>query len=134
MSYNGDINMNYWKFLVQFYSTDTVIFDKYQAGIWPHIDVNHLWFIRSLWQYSLVLLCLLPILNSHWVNRMVTWLFNPHGVFAILLSVLPLFIIQINWDMETVRYPLGFILMVYGYLIGWNTVFWQRISQHINPY
>ena len=133
MSYNGDINMNYWQFLTHFFSSNTTIFDKYQAGIWPHIDVNHLWFIRSLWQYSLILLCLLPILNSKWVNRIVTWLFNRHGVFAILLSVLPLFIIQINWDMETVRYPLGFILMIYGYLIGWNTVFWQRISEHIKP-
>lgn len=133
MSYNGDINMNYWQFLNHFFSSNTTIFDKYQAGIWPHIDVNHLWFIRSLWQYSLVLLCLLPILNSQWINRIVNWLFNRNGVFAILLSVLPLFIIQINWDMETVRYPLGFILMVYGYLIGWNTVFWQRISLHSKP-
>ena len=35
--------------------------------------------------------------------------------------------------MEKVRYPLGFTLMIYGYLIGWNSVFWQRLNQHIKP-
>jgi len=125
--------MGYLEFLSEFFSPNSDTFDKYPSGIWPHIDVNHLWFIRSLWQFSLALLCLIPLLNTQWVNRAVNWLFNRNGVLAILLSVLPLFIIQINWDMEAVRYPLGFILMVYGYLIGWNTLFWQRISQNIKP-
>jgi len=133
MSYNGDLNMNYWQFLSEFFSSNTGVFDKYQAGIWPHIDVNHLWFIRSLWQFSLAILCLIPLLNTQWVNCATQRLFNSHGVLAILLSVFPLFIIQVNWDMETVRYPLGFTLMLYGYLIGWNTLFWQRIGQNIKP-
>jgi hypothetical protein len=133
MTYNGDINMNYWQFMKEFFSSSSVIFDKYQAGIWPHIDVNHLWFIRSLWQFSLLLLCLIPLLNTQWVNRTVNALFNRHGVLVILLAILPLFIIQINWDRETVRYPLGFTFMVYGYLIGWSPLFWQRLSQNIKP-
>ena len=133
MSYKGEINMDYWLFLVEFFSSNSVIFDKYQAGIWPHIDVNHLWFIRALWQYSLILLCLIPILNAQWIGRATAWLFERHGVLAILLSTLPLFIIQINWDMETARYPLAFTLMLYGYLIGWNSIFWQRISENIKP-
>jgi hypothetical protein len=127
MSYGGEINMNYWQFLLAFFSSNSDVFLQHQSGIWPHIDVNHLWFIRSLWQYSLILLCLIPLLNMQWVNRATTWLVNRHGVLAIVLSTVPLFIIQMNWDMETVRYPLGFTLMVYGYLIGWNSVFWRRI-------
>jgi len=133
MSYNGDLNMNYWQFLSEFFSSDSEVFDNHQSGIWPHIDVNHLWFIRSLWQYSLVLLCLIPLLNSQWVIRATTWLFNRHGVLAVSLATLPLFIIQINWDMDSARYPLGFTLMLYGYLIGWNNLFWQRISLNIKP-
>ena len=133
MSYNGEINMNYWQFINEFFSSSSNIYDKHQSGIWPHIDVNHLWFIRSLWQFSLVLLCLIPLLNSRWIVHAVNELFNRNGFFAILVAVLPLFIIQINWDIETVRYPLGFTLMVYGYLIGWNTIFWQRVSQNIKP-
>jgi hypothetical protein len=133
MSYNGDLNMNYWQFLSEFFSFNSEIFDNHQAGIWPHIDVNHLWFIRSLWQYSLVLLCLMPLLNTQWVSRATTWIFNRHGVFSVFLATLPLFLIQINWSMESARYPLGFTLMLYGYLIGWNTLFWQKISLNTKP-
>ncbi|WP_158638066.1 acyltransferase family protein [Shewanella donghaensis] len=133
MSYNGDLNLSYWQFLSEFYSPNSAVFEQYQSGIWPHIDVNHLWFIRSLWQFSLILLCLLPLLNSQWVSLATTWLFTRHGVLAVILAVLPLFIIQINWDMDTVRYPLGFTFMVYGYLIGWNSIFWQRVSELIQP-
>ncbi len=133
MSYNGDLNLSFWQFLNEFFSNNSNVFDKYQSGIWPHIDVNHLWFIRALWQYSLVMLCLIPFLNTKWVTHCIDWMFHRHGVLAILLATLPLFFIQINWEMEDVRYPLGFSLMVYGYLIGWNPLFWQRVSQNIKP-
>jgi acyltransferase-like protein len=131
MTYNGDLNMSYWQFLNEFFSTNTTTFDKYSSGIWPHIDVNHLWFIRSLWQYSLAILCMLPLLNMQWVNRAVNSLFRLPGLAAIVLVTLPLFIIQIGWEMSDVRYPLGFTLMVYGYLIGWNPLFWQRVTKNI---
>jgi len=133
MSAKGDINMSYWQFISEFFSSSSDIFENHQAGIWPHIDVNHLWFVRSLWQYSLILLCLMPLLNTQWLSRATTWLVNQHGALAILLSTLPLFLIQINWSMESARYPLGFTLMLYGYLIGWNTLFWQKISLNIKP-
>lgn len=132
MTNNGDLNMNYWQFLKVFFSDGNGVFDKYQSGIWPHIDVNHLWFLRSLWQYSLVILCLLPLLNSTKIENGINWLFKQYGIIAILLATLPIFIIQINWSMEQVRYPLGFTFMVYGYLIGWQTNFWQRISNNIS--
>jgi hypothetical protein len=72
-------------------------------------------------------------LNTQWVSNVTSWLFNRHGVIAILFSALPLFMIQMIWDMESARYPLGFTLMLYGYIIGWNSIFWQRISQNIKP-
>ncbi|MBU2972551.1 hypothetical protein KO527_24765 [Pseudoalteromonas sp. C2R02] len=118
MTHNGDLNMNYWQFLTEFFSTDTNVFEKYQSGIWPHIDVNHLWFIRALWQYSLIILCLLPLLNSKFVKHGINWLFNQNTAVVIFIATLPLFIIQVNWDLDTVRYPIGFTLMLYGYLIG----------------
>jgi len=133
MTYNGDLNMNYWQFLQAFFSSDSGIFENYQSGIWPHIDVNHLWFIRSLWQYSLVILCLLPILNLKRVDSAINWLFKQHSVVAIVIATLPLFIIQINWHQDSVRYPLGFTLMLYGYLIGWNSLFWNRLKNNLKP-
>ena len=134
MTHNGDLNMNYWQFLTEFFATDSNIFEKYQSGIWPHIDVNHLWFIRSLWQYSLVILCLLPILNCKFVNQAVNWLFSKNLVLITMAFTLPLFIIQVNWDLDTVRYPVGFTLILYGYLIGWHKIFWQKIAQNLKPF
>jgi len=133
MTHNGDLNMSYWQFLAEFFSTNSTVFDNYQSGIWPHIDVNHLWFIRSLWQYSLAILCLLPLLNSKPVSQAINWLFNQRGAIAILIGALPLFIIQISWDLESVRYPLGFTLMLYGYLIGWHKTFWLKVGNNIKP-
>ncbi|WP_448564965.1 acyltransferase family protein [Thalassotalea ganghwensis] len=130
MTYNGDLSMSYWQFLREFFSTDTTVFAKYNYGIWPHIDVNHLWFIRSLWQYSLVILCLLPLLNSRWGTASMQWLFRQPGIIALGLAVTPLFIIQLNWGMDEVRYPVGFTLMIYGYLIGWDPLFWQRVKSN----
>ena len=120
MTQNGDLNMNYWQFLQEFFSTNSEVFAKYQSGIWPHIDVNHLWFIRALWQYSLGLIFFLPLLNSQWFNKATNWLVKQHYLVAITCAVMPIFLIQLSWDQDTVRYPLGFIFIVYGYLIGWN--------------
>ncbi|WP_052380278.1 MULTISPECIES: acyltransferase family protein [unclassified Pseudoalteromonas] len=133
MTHNGDLNMNYWQFLTEFFATNSNVFEKYQSGIWPHIDVNHLWFIRALWQYSLIILCLLPLLNSKFVNHGINWLFNQNTAVVIFIATLPLFIIQVNWDLDTVRYPIGFTLMLYGYLIGWHKVFWLKITNNLKP-
>jgi hypothetical protein len=133
MSHNGDLNMNYWQFLYAFFIESSDVFIKYPAGIWPHIDVNHLWFIRSLWQFSLLLLLFLPILNSALIKQVTYWIFKQHGVIAIVLVTLPIFAIQILWDNETTRYPLGFTFMIYGYLIGWEMNFWQRLEKNLTP-
>jgi len=133
MTVNGDLQMSYWQFLKEFFSNNSNIFTQYQPGIWPHIDVNHLWFLRSLWEYSLVFILLLPILNSPWISKIVQWISNIPSTFAILLVVLPLFILQICWQEGETRYPIGFVFMLYGFLLGWNTVFWQRLKNKTRP-
>lgn len=131
MSYKGTIDMNYWQFLQAFFAQDSTIFTDFEAGIWPHMDVNHLWYIRALWQYSLLLVVLLPLLNSAWVGQIQAWLFHQKGPLAILLALLPLVIIQLLWHQDTVRYPLGFIFLLYGYLIGWDPAFWHKIKPNL---
>jgi hypothetical protein len=133
MTYNGDLNMNFWQFIQAFFSTNSDVFAKYSSGIWPHMDVNHLWFIRALWQYSLGLIFFLPLLNSFWVNKAINGLFKQPCLVAILIATLPIFLITLNWDLDTIRYPLGFTFLIYGYLIGWNLTFWGRLSQAIKP-
>jgi len=133
MTMKGELSMSYWQFLQVFFTYDHPIFANYRWGIWPHIDVNHLWFLRSLWKYSLVILLLAPVLNSKWIENALQWLFRQHNLVAISLAVLPIFLIHINWDIHSARYPLGFTLMLYGYLIGWNPAFWQRLTHQIKP-
>ena len=128
MTQKAGLDMSYWQFMLEFFSADTTLFTDFQAGIWPHIDVNHLWYLRSLWQYSLALVCLLPLLNARWVEQVFHWILRQHSLIAIAVMTLPIFLLQTLWDPDTVRYPLGFTFMLYGYLIGWSPLFWQRIK------
>ena len=128
MTANGDLNMGYWEFTQHFFDFNSPIFEKYQAGIIPHVDVNHLWFLRSLWRYSLGLLLLLPLLNSAWVTRATNWLFSRPGPLALAIAIIPVLVLQLAWDQDSVRYPLGFTFLLYGYLIGWNPIFWNKLA------
>jgi len=130
MTSNGDLNRSYWNFYQAFFSSNTDVFTKYQAGIWPHVDVNHLWYLRSLWQFSLGLLLLLPILNSNLLTKSVNWLLKQRGVLCIFIALIPTFIIQLVTEGDDTRNALGFLFLVYGYLLGWNNSFWQTIAQN----
>jgi hypothetical protein len=131
MSANGALDMSYWQFYLALFNDNSTLFDNNQAGIWPHLDVNHLWYLRSLWQYSLALIVLLPLLNSSYVTTASNWLFKQHISVIVLVLSLPIIFIQLNWPMDTSRYPLGFTFLIYGYLIGWHASFWQQLKVNV---
>ncbi|WP_286235740.1 acyltransferase family protein [Thalassotalea sediminis] len=133
MTANGDISMNYWQFMQAFYNEQSTIFENYQAGIWPHIDVNHLWYLRSLWYYSLYLVILLPLLNSKLLVAIKTWLGNSHGIFTISLLIILVFSIQLIWITGETRYPIGFLFLLLGYLLGWQRTFWRKLHLNLTP-
>ncbi len=128
MTANGALDLSYWQFYLALFNDNTALFENNQAGIWPHLDVNHLWYLRSLWQYSLALIVLLPLLNSSYVAKASDWLFKQHISVIVLVLSLPIIFIQLNWSIETCRYPLGFTFLIYGYLIGWHASFWQQLK------
>ncbi|MFQ3193644.1 MAG: hypothetical protein ACI9N3_000456 [Colwellia sp.] len=133
MTANGALDMSYWQFYLAMFTDNNTLFVNYQSGIWPHWDVNHLWYLRSLWEYSLAIILLLPLLNSSLITNTSNWLFKQHiGVILLILSV-PIFIIQITWEQDTNRYPLGFTFLLYGYLIGWHAHFWQQLTINLKP-
>jgi hypothetical protein len=133
MTANGALDMSYWQFYLAMFTDNNTLFVNYQPGIWPHWDVNHLWYLRSLWEYSLAIILLLPLLNSSYITTSSNWLFKQHlGVMLLILSV-PIFIIQITWEQDTNRYPLGFTFLLYGYLIGWHAHFWQQLTINLKP-
>lgn len=133
MTAKGDIAMDFWQFMQAFYDPQSTLFEHYQAGIWPHIDVNHLWYLRSLWYYSLTLVLLLPVLNSNLVEAVKSWLSSRHGVFTVLFFILCVFTIQILWIKGETRYPIGFLFLLLGYVIGWHHGFWQKLTHAIKP-
>jgi hypothetical protein len=129
MTFNGDLDISYWSFYLQFFQLDSPIFENYQAGIWPHIDVNHLWYIRELWLFSLYLLLLLPLLNSSLVTNALDRVAKLNGLLLATVFSLPVLAIQFILGVEGEREAIGFTFLVYGYLIGWHKQIWQTIKQ-----
>ncbi len=129
MTGKGELNMGYWQFYQLFFDLDNPIFEKYTDGILPHIDVNHLWYLRELWAFSLVTLCLSPLLNSRFVQAGVDFLANKTGVLGLyFLPLIPLIIVSIALPED--RGATGFTFLLYGYLIGWNVGLWEQIKRH----
>ncbi len=128
MTFKGDLAISYWSFYQQFFDLESPLFKDYQSGIWPHIDVNHLWYLRELWQFSLYLLFLLPILNSTQVTGLLDRLVTLNGWLLLVIFSLPILVIQLVLGTDGEREALGFTFLVYGYVIGWHDGIWQRIK------
>ena len=131
MTQKSGLDLSYWEFLLEFFSANSSIFTSYQAGIWPHIDVNHLWYLRSLWQFSLILICLLPLLNANKTEQFIDCVNRSPAPLALIIYCLPVFLLHVFWDAETRRYPLGFLFMIYGYLNACSPSFWQQLRKHL---
>ena len=129
MTGKGELSMSYWQFYQLFFDLDHPAFAKYQDGIVPHIDVNHLWYLRELWTFSLITLCLSPLLNSSLVQAGVDWLANKTGMLGLyFLPLVPLIVVSMVLPED--RGAIGFVFMLYGYLIGWNVNLWEQIKRH----
>jgi hypothetical protein len=128
MTFKGDLDVSYWEFYKAFFDLSHPMFEKYNYGILPHMDVNHLWYLRALWKYSLYLLPLLPLLNSSIFSKLTEQFFKLNGIVQIVAGAIPVVVIQLMVDQSEVRYPLGFLFLVYGYLIGWNIDFWNKVK------
>jgi hypothetical protein len=63
MTAKGDLNVNYRDFYSAFFEMHNTLFADYKSGILPHMDVNHLWYLRELWCFLPILLLIHPILS-----------------------------------------------------------------------
>ena len=109
-------SIGYWEFYKAFFDLNHPIFENYQPGIWPHVDVNHLWYLRELWTFSLYLIFLLPLLNWSAIDKLTDRITKLPAFWAIAVMGIPVLIVSATMD-ET-RELIGFIFLVYGYLIG----------------
>ena len=131
MTFNGDLSVSYLEFYRAFFDINHPMFEGYQAGVWPHMDVNHLWYLRELWLFSMYLLLLMPLLNAGWMKRSVDWLSRQNGILVVLLVLAPVWVIELA--IEDNREQIGFTFLVYGYLLGWHEGLWARLNLAWRP-
>ncbi len=128
MQYRGDLSgIDYWTFYRLFFDLDNPLFAKYQPGILPHMDVNHLWFLRELWKFSLLVLVMTPLLR--WLNAAV-WLekaFVRHYPLTLTALAITTLLIMFFGDDRVVH---GFYFLLLGYVIGNQTAFWQKTQDY----
>ena len=127
MSQAGLMSLNYFEFIQALFFEQGEIFKGFTAGIWPSIDVNHLWFLRSLWQFSLVALVISVLLNTHTVNLVL--LFLSDYLWLILLVIAACVgVIEYTLTGDNLREAYGAIWFAIGFLFGRYSLFWQKLS------
>jgi hypothetical protein len=135
MTVNGDLlDISYWQFYRAFFDLSHPYFENYQSGIFPHVDVNHLWYIRELWYFSMYLIMLyLPLKITGLFDRL-SKLIDQHNVWLIIwvptLIMTILSFVVFPEDSESIRKAEGFGFLCWGFLIGWNPHFWQTIKNY----
>ncbi|WP_404341704.1 acyltransferase family protein [Pseudoalteromonas mariniglutinosa] len=130
MSQEVGLAMSFWQFYQQFFDLTNPLFNHYQAGIWPHVDVNHLWYLRSLWQFTLLLVLFIPLLHHATVQAIMTRLCERSLVIVFIVLLLPLCILKLSWPSDTFRYSMGALFLLYGYLLAWQPAFYSQLLRH----
>ncbi|MFP3351396.1 acyltransferase family protein [Pseudoalteromonas sp. SIMBA_153] len=130
MSQEVGLAMSFWQFYSQFFDLTNPLFERYQAGIWPHVDVNHLWYLRSLWQFTLLLVLAMPLLHHATVHTIITRLCGRSLFTVFIVLLLPLCILKLSWPSDTFRYPMGALFLLYGYLFAWQPTFYSQLLRH----
>ena len=130
MSQETSLAMGFWQFYSQFFDLTNPLFERYQAGIWPHVDVNHLWYLRSLWQFTLLLVLAMPLLHHATVHTIITRLCGRSLLTIFIVLLLPLCILKLSWPSDTFRYPMGALFLLYGYLFAWQPTFYSQLLRH----
>jgi peptidoglycan/LPS O-acetylase OafA/YrhL len=100
---------------------------------------NHLWYLPYLWVYTMLLLALLPLLESRPGQCLRTTVLRLRGPALLWLPAIPLFV----WDrLLADRYPftgafwgdwyahaLYFSMFLYGYLLGTDAGLWSELAR-----
>jgi hypothetical protein len=136
-------NFSYLDFYQVFWNLKDPLFDQYKGGILPHMDVNHLWYLRELWKFSLLLiiahfawkslsrkfpLAIVPLENK--VKRLVavSW----QGAVYSGLVILALVILDVvHLDDRNIT---GFLFLVAGYALASASSFWQHVFENRRRY
>jgi peptidoglycan/LPS O-acetylase OafA/YrhL len=125
--YNGKLMPGFWHFLLHYWHLGPWpkdAFDGWQFGVtW-----NHLWYLPYLWAYTMVILALLPLLESSAGRRFCAAVQRLDGAALLVLPAIPK-MLALHWLAD--RFPdthalfddwfshaWYFTYFLYGYLLG----------------
>jgi hypothetical protein len=134
MTAKGDLNINYWDFYNVFFDIHNTLFADYKSGILPHMDVNHLWYLRELWCFSLILILIHPMLSVAKIDKNFDLIGNYLGFSGVL--ILPIVFLSVSAlsifpeSAEGIRIARGFTFFLLGYVIWQRESCWQPILKH----
>ncbi|MGM7449251.1 acyltransferase family protein [Idiomarina sp. ST20R2A10] len=129
MSQASEMPLSYSEFTYALFFQQGEMFRNFTAGIWPSIDVNHLWFLRSLWQYSLLAILISPLLATTIGKRVLAAIAKKIWLILLAIFVLALFI-QEAFSGDLVRESYGLVWFFVGFSLGRYLNFWNQISEH----
>lgn len=134
MTSKGDLSITYWQFFQAFWDLGHPIFAKYTSGLLPHMDVNHLWYIRELWYFSIIIIPCTLILNHKRMNQIIGNLACYNNVYLLIIApTLALSFIDIFFfpeDQEGRRIWMGFTFLIIGYLLARQNDIWLSIQKN----
>ncbi|MBC3873789.1 acyltransferase family protein [Undibacterium flavidum] len=133
----------YLDFYQAFWQLKHPLFANYKSGILPHMDVNHLWYLRELWKFSLVLILVIAFTKLVWkilVQQFPSATnsfknlsnFNVHGGSVSVLLILALIALDV-FHLDD-RNNTGLLFLLAGYALAMLNAFWRHIVQYRRRY
>jgi len=136
-------NFTYLEFYQAFWHWKDPLFKEYQGGILPHMDVNHLWYLRELWKFSLLLIIAyfswsalrqrFPVAIASVEDKVKTSLaVSWQGAACSTLLIAALAVLDIVHLDD--RNTTGFLFLLAGYALVSVPTFWQHVFEHRKKY
>lgn len=134
---NGLVAPGFGRFLIDYLSFQPwpeQAFDGAKEGItW-----NHLWYLPYLWVYTMLLLALLPLLQSRFGQAMQRWIDHRSPAQLVLLLALPatlsMQLLADRWPARNnlvedwYQHALYFGIFLSGFLLGCSAGLWPRLA------
>ncbi|MCK8137248.1 acyltransferase family protein [Pseudoalteromonas sp. 2CM28B] len=129
MSQTSGIDITYWQFYLAFLDINNEMFANYQSGVWPHVDVNHLWYLRSLWQFMLIIILFSLFMKLPFFTPLLK-LGKVRLPLLVSLLVIAMLLTHNYLEGDAVREANGFIFLFIGYLSGKHNYFWASLKHY----
>lgn len=131
MQQNAGLTFGYVDFYKHFIELDSSLFSQYQRGIWPHVDVNHLWYLRALWCFTVLLAVLHIVLTSKLHVMFLHLSALRWSTYALsILGGASLLWAQLALAGDSQREFQGFVFLLAGYLLAKRQHFWAWLTCH----